>query len=371
MKLMQLRATQGGQIKKGVWAVLLALSPQFALAQNFVPPPTPPGVQSPASQVTPPSQVNSYVPAPAPAPTAPALGQVLPDAPRQPAPTGPVYEPPRAQTPAATPVAAPPAGFALPSVPASSMPAAPAPSATAPSLSRSNKVQEAAFAGLALTPVSDSQLNRFVFPEPIEGIYFSEGAPLPECPANAGPQDPCKPVFLNGKKVMLLQFRAGAKGPVQMLVHLHSGRILTMNLAPAPGPGAVVRVDGAQDGASDARLRAGDRSILGAGKNPEERYIELLRDIASGQLPPGFEPEAIGAAVRFEYFDVVPMAAWGNGDGLRAHLFQVRAHGNQPVAINASLFRTQNILSVALDRETITYDQPALLYVLEQLPERF
>src|SRR5690606_24352469 len=136
--------------------------------------------------------------------------------------------------PAATPVV-PVVVEAKASAPA--MPSADRAKSASKPKARNVKVAQDPFSGLVLTPVSDSQLNRFVFPEPIEGIYLSEGAPWTECPENAGPQDSFKPVFMNGKRMMLLQFRAAAKGPVQMLVHLHSGRITTLNLAPGPGPG--------------------------------------------------------------------------------------------------------------------------------------
>jgi len=257
------------------------------------------------------------------------------------------------------------------SVAASTIPNPKIPQAPHARADTSNDIPEA-FAGLQMTPVSESQLNRFIFPEPIEGIYFSEGAPLPECAEGAGPQDPCKPVFLNGKRMMLLQLRAGAKGPVQMLVHLQSGRVLTMNLAPTSGPGAIVRVEGAEDGASDARLMAAQRDASRSkseSMSASEQWVALLARFARGELPAGFEAEHVGPAVRFDFFDVIPQAAWGNGSGIRAHLFQIRAHGEQPVAINSGLFRTENVKALALDRETITHDNPAFLYVLEHLPE--
>lgn len=230
------------------------------------------------------------------------------------------------------------------------------------------------FAGVDVTSVSDSQLNRFVFPEPVEGVYFAEGAPLPECPANAGPQDPCKPVFLNGRRMMLLQLRAGAKGPVQMLVHLYSGRIVTLNLLPAPGVGAVVRVDNAEDGASDARMTAERRAGVtaaaasDAGMTDSEQNVQLLTRFAKGDLPAGFEPEQVGAPVRYELFDVIPMAQWSDGGNWRVHLMQVKAFSDQPVAINAGLFRNERVRAIALDRDTITNSQPAQLYLLEYVP---
>lgn len=231
------------------------------------------------------------------------------------------------------------------------------------------------FSGIVGTPVSDSQLNRFVFPEAVEGIFFQEGAPLPECAENAGDMDPCKPVFLNGKRMMLLQLRAGAKGPVQMLVHLKSGRVVTMNLMPAAGPGAVVRVEGAEDGASDTRLAEGKsakgaKGVNGAaGMTASEQNVEMLSRFARGDIPAGFEPVAVDSKpVRFELFDVVQQASWDNGAGLRAHLFQVKAHGKTPVAISPALFRSENVKALALDRETITSKEPALLYMLEFVP---
>lgn len=224
------------------------------------------------------------------------------------------------------------------------------------------------FANITATPVSDSQLNRFVFPEKVEGVYFAEGAPLPTCPEEASAQDPCKPVFLNGRRMMLLQLRAGAKGPIQMLVHFASGRVETLNLAPVNGPGAVIRVDGAEDGASDSRLAAA-QSTMRAQEGPADKHIGLLSDFAKGAIPAGFETVEIGAPVRFEHFDVVPMAAWSNGNDIKVHLMQVRAHGDTPVVITPGLFRAANIKALALDKETITAREPALLYLVESLVE--
>lgn len=232
------------------------------------------------------------------------------------------------------------------------------------------KLVEDPFAGIASMPVSDSQLNRFVFPEPVEGIYFPEGTPLPECPKDAGAQDPCKPVFLNGKRMVLIQFRAGAQGPAQMLVHLHSGRMLTLNLMPARGPGAVIRMDGAEDGPSDTR-RAEAKTALGKGAGglaASEMDVALLARFARGDIPDGFEPVDLGKAQRYDLFDVIPMATWSNGGSLRIHLMQVKAFGDAPVAVNSGLFRGPHIKAVALDRETITEHKPALLYLLEQQP---
>jgi hypothetical protein len=231
------------------------------------------------------------------------------------------------------------------------------------------------FDGLDVKPVSDSQLNRFVFPEPVEDVFFAEGAPLPDCPKDAGPMDPCKPVFLNGRHVMLLQLRAGAKGPVQMLTHLYSGRIVTTYLMPSAGPGAIVRIDNAEDGASDARIAQEKRDAVTTASaatetsmSDSEQNVQLLSRFAKGDIPGGFEPEAVGAPVRYQYFDAIPLASWTDGANLRVHLVQVKAFGDQPVAINAGLFRTQNVRAVALDRETITDKSPAQLYMLEYLP---
>ncbi len=298
----------------------------------------------------------------------------------------PVAPPSVVSSAAAGAVPAPAAGHASKAVAATKPTATAAPSVAAPALPAPPRTALAkpvpipvdggshleAFAGLATTPVSDSQLNRFVFPEPIEGVYFPEGAPLPTCPDNAAESDLCHPVFLNGRRVMLLQLRAGARGPVQMLVHLHSGKFLTLNLNPAPGPGAVVRADGATDGASDSRLADGQAAHSGeqsAGGAASEQYVDLLSHFARGDIPSAFEPEVPGQAVRFEYFDVIPMAVWGDGDRLRVHLFKVRALGDKPVKVNAALFKTKTIKAVALDRDTITYKNPALLYAVEVLPE--
>jgi hypothetical protein len=365
--------------KNRLFVAIMALGmPMAAVAQAIVPPPVAPGA------------AVSPSPAPAPAVSAPAAAQA------QQAPT--VLPPTRASSinpaSAAPQPPAPLIDIALPAAPkpvaaqASDLkPAAPGgavkkaakpkkPVAKTEEPTPRVKVPLDPFAGIVGTPVSDSQLNRIVFPEAVEGVFFPEGAPLPECPEKAGDMDPCKPIFLNGKRMMLLQLRAGAKGPVQMLVHMKSGRVMNLDLMPAAGPGAVIRVDGAEDGASDTRLAEG-KSGKGArgvntatGMEGSEQSVDMMSRFARGDIPAGFEPVAVsGKPVRFELFDVIIQATWDNGAGLRAHLYQVRAHGKTPVAINAGLFRQENVKALALDRETITNTEPALLYMLESVPE--
>lgn len=359
-------------------AMFAAGSPVASFAQGapIVPPPMPLGSSALASAATtqvaeptvlPPAQAPSINPAAATSqPVAPAtlLEVAIPAAPK---PAAPVAAPTAALKPA------PPGAKAVKKASTTADSDAKDSGATG---SKKAKLPADPFAGIVGTPVSDSQLNRFIFPEPIEGIYFQEGAPLPECPDSAGAQDPCKPVFLNGKRMMLLQLRAGAKGPVQMLTHLASGRVVTLNLMPTAGPGAVVRVDGAEDGASDTRLAAG-RSEAGVGNAKDaqgltasEQYVELLSRIARGDIPAGFEAMPVSAEpVRFSLFDATQQASWDNGAGLKAHMFQIKAHGDQPVAISAELFRHSAVRALALDRETITASEPAYLFMLEMVAE--
>lgn len=338
-------------------AALAVSIPAFALAQ-VVPPPTPPGraVVPATPSVAPPTSVTSAnpaaaAPAPPSAPPQTLIDIALPDAPKAPPAVDLKPAAPRERTRAKT--------TAPPRVPAEEA-------------QRAKPLDP--FAGLIGTPVSDSQLNRFVFPDAVEGVFFPEGAPVPECPDKAGPMDPCRPVFFNGKRVMLLQLRAGAKGPVQMLVHLASGRFVELNLMPAAGPAALVRVDGAEDGASDARLMLATRSAgadSAGGRNSmaaSEQYVALLGRFASGDIPAGFETTALGERVRFDRFDVIPMASWSDGANLRAHLLQVQAHGEAQVLINAAFFRHANVRALALDREVITKSAPAQLYMLEFVP---
>ena len=225
------------------------------------------------------------------------------------------------------------------------------------------------FAGVLGMPVSDSQLNQFVFPEPVAGLYFPEGSPLPECGKDAAVSDPCKPVFLNGRRIVLLQLRAGAHGPVQMLVHMQSGAMQTLELMPARGPGSVIRIKGAEDGSSDERLAAAAATKPAGGLAASEQDVALVAQFARGDIPGGYEPADVGETRRYDLFEVAPVAVWSNGSSLKVTLSQVKAYGAAPVAVNAGLFRGEGIKAVALDRETVTQTKPALLYQLEQLTE--
>lgn len=332
-------------------AIAMIGLPAVALAQSVVvPPPTPLSAQAAAVPAAPAVMPATTVASVNPAAAAPA--QLAPTT----APAG-LVDIAIPQAPKPEPVSLKP-----------SAPAAAKRAVQKPAAAHAKKAVDP-YAGLAGTPVSDAEFNRFVYPEPVEGVYFPEGAPLPECPDNAAEQDPCKPLFLNGRRMMLLQLRAGAKGPVQMLTHLQSGRMVTMHLMPVPGPGAVVRVDGAEDGASDARLAAASTSEPNtSGMTATEEDVAMLSRFARGDIPAGFEPEAVAKPLRYEYFDVIPLATWSNGSTQRVHLMQVKAFGKTPVAINAGLFRNENVRAVALDRETITEDAPAQLYLLERVP---
>lgn len=378
-------------------AMLAAGAPVASFAQGapIVPPPAPLGANRAPVAV----QAPAASPAPAVAPTAAPVAAAPTSAPGViPPEQAPSLNPAAVASKPVSPatlldVAIPsaPKPSAVASAPSDLKPVAPGAGAakpqTAKAASKKSKDADSAeskkaqlpadpFAGIVGTPVSDSQLNRFIFPEPIEGIYFQEGAPLPVCDEKAGEHDPCKPVFLNGKRMMLLQLRAGAKGPVQMLTHLQSGRVVTHNLMPTAGPGAIVRVDGAEDGASDTRLAAG-RSSAGVGNTKDaqgltasEQYVELLARIARGDIPAGFEAMPVDPGVtRFSLFDVTQQATWDNGAGLKAHLFKIKAHGEQPVAISAELFRHSAVQALALDRETITASEPAYLFMLEMVAE--
>lgn len=354
--------------KNRILAAILALGlPVAAFAQTaptIVPPPVAPGSnKAPAAPVS--------VPLSAPAKQAPA---VLP-------PTSASSVNPAATVPVAPP---PLIDIALPAAPKPVTAATSDLKPSAPKAKKSAKEKEKdaepakpvkqpidPFAGIIGTPVSDSQLNRFVFPEEVLGVYFPEGAPLPECPEKPSEMDMCKPVFLNGKRVMLLQLRAGAKGPVQMVVHKKSGEFETLNLMPAAGPGAIVRVKGAEDGASDARLAEGKAGVTRSGPNTltaSEQNTEMLARVARGDIPAGFEAVGVDSTpVRYELFDVIQRATWDNGAGLRLHLMQVKAHNATPVVISPALFRTEKIKALALDRDTITAAEPAMLYMLEQV----
>jgi hypothetical protein len=399
--------------KNRLFVAIMALGlPMASFAQStvVVPPPAAPGAQAKAPfQITAPAaaRVATPVAVPTAAPVAaPVAGYPVGNVPAKAATaSGAVAQAPAVLPPASTgsinpaaaqgatgPSAPPLIDIALPNAPRPE--AAPAsdlkPSAPGHAIAKAKKAKKVEkkedgdttvvkavadpYAGIIGTPVSDSQLNRFVFPEAVEGVFFQEGAPLPDCSDKATDMDPCHPVFLNGKRMMLLQLRAGAKGPVQMLVHMKSGEMMTMNLMPAPGPGAVVRVGGAEDGPSDARL-AEAKSAKGvsannaAGMTGSEQDVQTLSRFAAGDIPAGFESVSVDPTpVHFELFDVIQQASWENGAGLRAHLFMVKAHGNTPVAVSPSLFRQDNVKALALDRDTITNTAPAYLYMLEAVP---
>ena len=284
-----------------------------------------------------------------PPPSALPLDLLKPGSASNPAACAPVAPPAKKQAPKAVPVEQ-----ALPKLKVESEKSKPEP-------------DKSPFAGLSQTQVSDTQLNQFIFPEPVEGLYFPEGAPLPECPKNAQPQDPCKPIFLNGRKLLLLPLRVGAKGPIQMLAHMNSGRIISFNLAPAAGPGTLVRVDDSDYGASDARLaRLRNAPETPADSGPSAADLALLGRFVQGDIVAGFEPIALAASTRLANFDLIPVATWSDGNKTKVHFLQVRPFADIPVSLNAAMFRGVGVRAVALAKDSATFQSPSMVYVLEE-----
>lgn len=355
-------------MRKNLTLIALAITAMSAQAQNIVFPPQMPSA-APAAQAQPvirpePLQANK---APAPTPQIEVLPPdsldiVLPKAPE------------KAAASAAT-VDLKPAAPVTPTLTSAirgegKQKAVKKASKAKDDFGDSPKMVDDPFAGILSIPVSDSNLNQFYFPEPVLGVYFPEGTPLPDCPEKALESDPCKPVFINGRHGMLLQLRAGAQGPIQMLVHLYSGQMKTLYLKPRSGPGAIARIDGAEDGPSDKRIADSKRATPnGSGMTAAEQDTAFLSRFARGDIPSGFEARPTGKTLRYDLYDVTPLATWHNGANAQVRLLQVRALDEHPVAINNGLFRNTNTRAIALDRETITNKIPALLYILERVSQ--
>ena len=213
--------------------------------------------------------------------------------------------------------------------------------------------------------VSMREFNRFVFPEPALHVYFTDNAPLPETKDAA-------PKWLNGNRMLLVQFTQKTKKPVQMVIPLQSGRVLTLRVNAQDVPGQIIRVDGAKD-VPDAPVAAKPApmpELPGANGfvSPHEYSLELLKTVARGIIPEGYRAMPMPAPVQFDKFLAVPVAAYTDDASRNIYVTQLHGTTRAPVTISPTQFYRPGVLSVAVDGTEISENSYPTVLIVEDAP---
>lgn len=202
--------------------------------------------------------------------------------------------------------------------------------------------------------VSDSEFNTFVFGAPIKRILFPSGSPV------VG-----KPVYMADNHQVLLQFGKN-KAPVQMVVELDSGEVMSMRVTPRAVPGVTHSVNGARARGGVANESGPLRATGGEGTSARAEDIELLKHlVTSGQPPEGFSPIALPSAAKFDRFTVVPMVGWSDGSK-KIFVFSLVSNGGQASVVAPPQFYRDGISAVLLDGDVVDAANSPQLFVVEE-----
>lgn len=201
--------------------------------------------------------------------------------------------------------------------------------------------------------VSDRDFNRFVFPSPVVGIHFPAGAPIRG-----------EPKYLAGNHQFLLSLAKGAEKPIQMIIELESGEIITRYLKPRPIDGIVHRIANARDvpaprkagNATDAQEEAAN-----AGD------IRLLERIVRGDIPEGFQPVELTPPTRFDRFTVIPLAFWSDRVSRTVKKYQLVAQPGMTSTVAPSQFYRPGVTAVIVDGSQVDQKNSPELFIVEEL----
>lgn len=206
--------------------------------------------------------------------------------------------------------------------------------------------------------VSDTEFNTFLFGAPIKRILFPAGSPV------VG-----KPVYMADNHQVLLQFGKGQKSPVQMVVELESGEVVTMRVQPKSVPGVTHAVNGARPKGRTSQASANPRPSNGEPASARAEDIELLKRLVSaGQPPDGFDPIALPAPARFDRFTVVPLVGWSD-TAKRIFVFSLVANGGQTSVVAPPQFYRDGITAVLLDGDVVDSTHSPQLFVVEEVAD--
>jgi hypothetical protein len=203
--------------------------------------------------------------------------------------------------------------------------------------------------------VSDYEYNTFVFPDFIKRIHFPAGSPV------VG-----KPVYLGENKQVMLQFSKGQDRPVQMIVEMDGGTVVTLRVVPKAVPGVTHAVNGARvRAASPARKEGQLDDPLNAAPRGED--IELLKQVVARQeAPSGYDPVKLPNPTRFDKFSVIPLAGWTDGTGKRIFVFSLVGVPGQTAVVSPPQFYRPGITAVMLDGDVVDATNSPQLYVVEE-----
>lgn len=209
--------------------------------------------------------------------------------------------------------------------------------------------------------VSDYEFNTFVFPDTIKRVLFPAGSPV------VG-----KPVYMAENTQVMLQFAKSAEKnpkPIQMVVELEGGAVVSVRVLPRAVPGVTHAVNGARP--RSAAAAAARRAMTAEGQQsvtPRGEDIELLKKVVtSGDAPDGFEPVRLPRPTRFDKFTVVPLAGWTDGVSKRVLVFSLVAAPGQTAVVSPQQFYRPGINAVMLDGDVVDSANSPQLFVVEEM----
>ncbi len=208
--------------------------------------------------------------------------------------------------------------------------------------------------------VSDFEFNTFVFPDTIKRVLFPAGSPV------VG-----KPVYMAENTQVMLQFAKSTDKnpkPVQMVVELEGGSVVSVRVLPRAVPGVTHAVNGARPRSAAA---AAKRAMTAEGQQsvtPRGEDIEMLKKVVtSGDAPDGFEPVRLPRPTRFDKFTVVPLAGWTDGVSKRVLVFSLVAAPGQTAVVSPQQFYRPGINAVMLDGDVVDSANSPQLFVVEEM----
>lgn len=213
--------------------------------------------------------------------------------------------------------------------------------------------QEQRFSPGSEIVVSDNSLNRFVFPAPVSQIVFPTGAPVKG-----------EPTYLSNNTQVLVEFNRGVDKVVQMVVELETGEVLTLDLRPKQVAGVVHQVRSGAKGAPAATNGLGPEPLA---QPPYASDVELLKQIVSGQIPPGFEQTTLPAPARFDRFSVIPLVGWSDDVYRKVTVFSLVAEPGQSAVVAPQQFYRPGLAAITIDGDVVDEHRSPTLYIVEEL----
>lgn len=204
--------------------------------------------------------------------------------------------------------------------------------------------------------VSDRDFNHFIFPKAVTQLVFPGGSPV------AG-----EPIYMSDNKQVLVQLKSGYDKPVQMVVETEDGQVFKMYLIPKPINGVTHRAGDPRQERIEQMTKSGVNPYAKSEVVPSGAEIEIMKQVATGVAPDGFEPIALPKPTVFDKFTAVPLAGWTDSYR-KVMIFNLVAAEGQSAVVAPNQFYRPGITSVMIDGDVVDAKNSPVLYVIEELP---